>query len=45
MKHKVAVVVGGAGGYFGASWAAGELYDYVEETYFEPVPEVFQSEL
>jgi hypothetical protein len=33
-------VVGGIGGYFGASWAAGELYDWVEETFFEPLPEV-----
>ncbi len=30
---------GGIGGYAGASWAAGELYDYVEETFFEPLPE------
>jgi hypothetical protein len=30
--------IGAAGGYFGASWAAGEAYDYVEETYFEQVP-------
>lgn len=33
-------IVGGIGGYFGASWAAGEAYDWVEETFFEPVPEV-----
>jgi len=33
-------IVGGIGGYFGASWAAGELYDWVEETFFEPLPEV-----
>lgn len=32
-------IVGGAGGYWGASWAAGEAYDWVEETYFEPLPE------
>jgi hypothetical protein len=31
--------VGGIGGYVGASWAAGEAYDWVEETYFAPVPE------
>ena len=29
----------GAGGYWGASWAAGAAYDWVEETYFEPLPE------
>jgi hypothetical protein len=33
-------VVGSIGGYIGASWAAGELYDWVEETFFEPLPEV-----
>lgn len=33
-------IAGGIGGYFGASWAAGEAYDWVEETFFEPVPEV-----
>jgi hypothetical protein len=32
-------VVGGIGGYAGASWAAGQVYDWVEETYFEPAPE------
>jgi hypothetical protein len=32
-------VVGSIGGYFGASWAAGEIYDLVEETFFEPIPE------
>ena len=32
-------VVGGIGGYAGASWAAGNAYDWVEETFFEPVPE------
>jgi hypothetical protein len=32
-------VVGGIGGYAGASWAAGRVYDWVEETYFEPAPE------
>jgi hypothetical protein len=31
--------VGGIAGYAGASWAAGEAYDWVEETYFTPVPE------
>jgi hypothetical protein len=30
-------IVGGIAGYAGASWAAGETYDWVEETYFEPV--------
>ena len=33
-------VVGGIGGYFGGSWAAEELYDWVEEIFFEPLPEV-----
>ena len=33
-------VVGGIAGYFGFSWAAGKAYDLVEETFFEPVPEV-----
>jgi hypothetical protein len=32
-------IVGGIGGYAGFSWAAGEIYDEVEETFFEPVPE------
>ena len=32
-------IVGGTAGYFGASWAAGHVYDWVEETYFEPLPE------
>jgi hypothetical protein len=30
---------GGVGGYLGASWTAGELYDWVEETFYEPLPE------
>jgi hypothetical protein len=32
-------MVGGMGGYWGASWAAGHAYDWVEETFFEPLPE------
>jgi hypothetical protein len=32
-------VIGGIGGYAGASWAVGEAYDWVEETFFEQVPE------
>ncbi|MGI8742117.1 MAG: hypothetical protein ACR2NN_06030 [Bryobacteraceae bacterium] len=32
--------VGGIAGYAGASWAAGEVYDWVEETFFEPLPAV-----
>ena len=32
-------VVGGIGGYAGASWAAGRTYDWVEETFFTRVPE------
>jgi hypothetical protein len=35
-------VVGGVGGYAGASWVAEEAYDWVEETFFEPLPEVPQ---
>jgi hypothetical protein len=31
-------IVGGIAGYAGASWAVGKAYDWVEETYFEPVP-------
>jgi hypothetical protein len=37
-------IVGGIAGYAGASWAAGQAYDWVEETYFEPVPEVTHAE-
>jgi hypothetical protein len=33
-------IIGGVAGYAGASWAAGEAYDWVEETFFEAVPEV-----
>ncbi len=33
-------IVGGIAGYAGASWAAGKTYDWVEETFFEPVPEM-----
>lgn len=33
-------IVGGWGGYNAASWATGEVYDLVEETFFEPVPEI-----
>ena len=36
----VGCIAGGIGGYMGASWVAGEAYDWVEETFFEPVPEV-----
>jgi hypothetical protein len=36
----VGCMAGGVGGYLGASWAAGELYDWVEETFFEPLPEL-----
>jgi hypothetical protein len=32
-------VVGGVGGYYYSSEAAGKAYDWVEETYFERVPE------
>jgi hypothetical protein len=37
-------IVGGIGGYAGASWAAGHAYDWVEETFFEPLPEASRSE-
>jgi hypothetical protein len=33
----VGSLVGGIAGYAGASWAVGETYDWVEETYFEPI--------
>ena len=36
----VGCAIGSAGGYFGASWAAGEAYDAAEEVWFEKVPEV-----
>lgn len=32
-------IVGGVAGGLGVSWAAGQSYDYVEETFFEPVPQ------
>jgi len=38
-------IVGGIGGYAGASWAAGHAYDWIEETFFEPVPEIKPSEV
>lgn len=37
-------IVGGIGGYAGASWAAGHAYDWIEETFFEPLPEASPSE-
>lgn len=36
----IGCIAWGVGGYVGASWAAGEICDSVEETFFEPVPEV-----
>lgn len=35
-------IIGGIGDYYdyGAEWAGGELYDWVGETFFEPLPEV-----
>ncbi|XXX77032.1 hypothetical protein WMF30_56225 [Sorangium sp. So ce134] len=33
----IGCAIGGAAGYTGASWAAGEAYDRIEEIYFEPV--------
>ena len=38
-------IVGGIGGYAGASWAAGRAYDWVEETFFEPLPEASPAEV
>ena len=35
----IGCIAGGIGVYTGASWAAGEIYDLIEETYFEPLPE------
>ena len=36
-------VVGGVSGYFSFSQASGEVYDWVEETYFDPLPEYERS--
>ena len=33
-------VIGGIGGYYGASVLAGEVYDWAEDTFFTPLPEV-----
>lgn len=33
-------IVGGIAGYAGASWIAGKAYDWVEEIYYERLPEV-----
>jgi hypothetical protein len=33
-------IVGGIGGYYGASVLAGEIYDWAEDTFFTPLPEV-----
>ncbi len=35
----VGCAVGGVAGYTGATWAAGEVYDWIGEEWFEPVPE------
>jgi hypothetical protein len=40
----VGEIVGGIAGYAGASWAVGETYDWVEETYFEPIQSKGHSE-
>jgi hypothetical protein len=40
----VGCMAGGVGGYAGLSWAAGRAYDWVEETYYETVPEASASE-
>lgn len=37
-------IVGGFAGYAGASWAVGETYDWVEETYFAPIESEDYSE-
>lgn len=36
-------VVGSIAGSLGASWAAGVTYDWVEETFFDPLPEISGS--
>ena len=33
-------IIGGVGGYFGGSALAGEVYDWAENTFFTPLPEV-----
>jgi hypothetical protein len=33
-------IVGGVGGYYGGSTLAGEVYDWAENTFFTPLPEV-----
>jgi hypothetical protein len=33
-------IIGGAGGYFAGSWAAGHVYDWAEGTTFTPLPSV-----
>jgi hypothetical protein len=35
----VGCIAGGIAGYAGASWAAGHAYDWVEESFFDPVPD------
>ncbi len=37
-------VLGSIGGYVGASWAAGEVYDWVEETVYSPLPDASNPE-
>lgn len=37
-------IAGGVGGYLGASWAAEEAYDVIEETFFKPLPETVASD-
>ena len=32
-------IIGGIGGYYGASELAGEVYDWSEDTFFTPLPE------
>ncbi|HVR11079.1 MAG TPA: hypothetical protein VMW75_23750 [Thermoanaerobaculia bacterium] len=36
----IGTIVGGVGGYNASSWATTKVYDWVKETYFEPLPEV-----
>lgn len=33
-------IIGGIGGYWAASTVAGEVYDWAEDTFFVPLPEV-----
>lgn len=36
----IAGIIGGIGGYYGGSVLGGEVYDWAENTFFTPLPEV-----